>query len=172
MLAISRRWIGLVSGLFLLTGCSFADAVLWPSLTGEFPKDGTENSVSQVEIVEVESDLPQDGGTWTVVDPDILASEPFVVIRFADDDVDYQDSLQQAVDAALERKPDARFDLIAVASAAGSPDEVALNSSAVHQNAEDVRRSMIDMGLSDDRLRLSEITSADAQVKEVRIYVR
>jgi hypothetical protein len=94
------------------------------------------------------------------------------VIRFADDNVAYQDALYQAIGAALERKPDALFDLIALAPAAGSAGQVALNSNAVKRNAEDVLRSLSEMGLPAERLTLSAITSADAQVNEVRIYVR
>jgi hypothetical protein len=98
--------------------------------------------------------------------------EALVVIRFANDNVAYQDALYQAISAALERKPDALFDLVAVAPAAGSAGQVALNSNAVKRNAEDVLRSLSEMGLPADRLTLSAITSADAQVNEVRIYVR
>ncbi len=102
----------------------------------------------------------------------LATREPLVVIRFADDDVAYQDALYQAVSAALERKPGALFDLVAVAPAAGSAGEVALNSSAVKRNAEDVLRSLSEMGLPADRLTLSAITAGDADVNQVRIYVR
>ena len=102
----------------------------------------------------------------------LATREPLVVIRFADDDVAYQDALYQAVSAALERKPGALFDLVAVAPAAGSAGEVALNSSAVKRNAEDVLRTLSEMGLPADRLTLSAITAGDADVNQVRIYVR
>jgi hypothetical protein len=98
--------------------------------------------------------------------------EPLVVIRFATDDVAYQDALYQAVSAAIERKPDAIFDLVAVAPAAGSAGEVALNSNKVKRNAEDVLRTLSEMGLPADRLTLSALTSPGAEVNEVRIYVR
>ncbi len=102
----------------------------------------------------------------------LATRDPLVVIRFVTDDVAYQDALYQAVSAALERKPDALFDLVAVAPSAGSVGEVALNSNAVKRNAEGVLRSLSEMGLPADRLTLSAVTSADADVNEVRIYVR
>ncbi|MEM7121167.1 MAG: hypothetical protein AAF563_07830 [Pseudomonadota bacterium] len=102
----------------------------------------------------------------------LATREPLVVIRFAEDDVAYQDALYQAVSAALERKPGALFDLVAVAPAAGSAGEVALNSSAVKRNAEDVLRTLSEMGLPADRLTLSAVTAGDADVNQVRIYVR
>jgi len=98
--------------------------------------------------------------------------EPLVVIRFVTDDVAYEDALYQAVSAAIERKPDAIFDLVAVAPAAGSAGEVALNSNKVKRNAEDVLRTLSEMGLPADRLTLSALTSPGAEVNEVRIYVR
>jgi len=102
----------------------------------------------------------------------VAGREALVVIRFVTDDVAYQDALYQAVSAALDRKPDALFDLVAVAPSAGTSGEVAINSSKVKRHAEDVLRSLSEMGLPADRLTLSAITSADVEVNEVRLYVR
>jgi len=102
----------------------------------------------------------------------VAGREALVVIRFVTDDVAYQDALYQAVSAALDRKPDAVFDLVAVAPSAGTSGEVAINSSKVKRHAEDVLRSLSEMGLPADRLTLSAITSAEVEVNEVRLYVR
>jgi hypothetical protein len=102
----------------------------------------------------------------------VAGREALVVIRFVTDDVAYQDALYQAVSAALDRKPDALFDLVAVAPSAGTSGEVAINSSKVKRHAEDVLRSLSEMGLPADRLTLSAITSGDVEVNEVRLYVR
>jgi len=102
----------------------------------------------------------------------LAGREPLVVIRFVTDDVAYQDALYQAVSAALERKPDAVFDLVAVAPSTGTSGEVAINSSKVKRHAEDVLRTLGEMGLPADRLTLTAITSGDVEVNEVRLYVR
>jgi hypothetical protein len=83
-----------------------------------------------------------------------------------------QAPLYQAASAALQRKPDAIFDLVAVSPAGGSAGEVALASTNAKRNAEDVLRVLSNMGLPADRVTLSATTSYDAAVNEVRIFVR
>ncbi len=97
---------------------------------------------------------------------------PLVVIRFERGDVDYQQALYGAVRRALERRPAAQFDLVAVTPAAGSPAQVALNSRASRRNAEGVLRALAEMGLPAERVKLSAMNSAEAQINEVHIYIR
>lgn len=100
------------------------------------------------------------------------ADQPLVVIRFDRPNVAYQQPLYNAVATALERKPTATFDLVAVASAQGSAATLALNLSRAKQNAEDVLRTLTDMGLPADRVRLTASSSADVATNEARLYVR
>lgn len=102
----------------------------------------------------------------------LAGREALVVIRFDRPDVAYQEPLYQAVSAALQAKPTAVFDLVAVAPAAGSAGDVALASNQVKRSAEDVLRSLSEMGLPSDRISISATTSYDAEVNEVRIFVR
>ena len=105
--------------------------------------------------------------------PQIAAGEQaLVVIRFDRPNVQYQQPLYNAVAAALERKPTATFDLIAVATAQGNAASMALNLTRARQNAEEVVRTLTDMGLPADRLRLSSTSTADVSTNEVRLYVR
>jgi len=97
---------------------------------------------------------------------------PLVVIRFDQPNVDYEQPLYTAVSRALERKPSATFTIQAVAPNAGSAADVALNTNASRQNAENVLRSLTNMGLPSDRVSLSATMSPDVQSNEVRIYVR
>lgn len=97
---------------------------------------------------------------------------PLVIIRFDRPDVPYQQALYTAVSRAIERRPEAQFDLIAVAPAQGSAADVALNTSKSKKNAELVLRSLIDMGLPTTRMRLSSTTSSDVAANEVHIYIR
>ena len=98
--------------------------------------------------------------------------QPLVVIRFDRPDVQYEQPLYNAISAALERRPQAVFELVAVAAMTGTSAEAALNVSRSKQNADAVVRSLADMGLPADRLRLSSTSSGDVSTNEVRIYVR
>ncbi|MHA1113335.1 MAG: hypothetical protein ACTSRY_02365 [Alphaproteobacteria bacterium] len=97
---------------------------------------------------------------------------PLVVIRFDRPDVEYQQPLYNAISRALERRPTAMFDLVAVAPNRGTPARVALNSNTARRNAESVLRTLTDMGLPAGRVSLSAATSAEAQTNEIHIYVR
>jgi len=98
---------------------------------------------------------------------------PLVVIRFDRPNVAYQQALYSAVNKALQRRPQAGFDLVAVAASANaSPAQVTVASNKAKRNAESVLRSLSEMGLPLQRVRLSAITSSQAQNNEVHLYVR
>ncbi len=101
-----------------------------------------------------------------------VGEQALVVIRFDRPNVAYQQPLYNAVAAALERKATATFDLVAVASAQGNAANMALNVTRAKQNAEEVLRTLTDMGLPADRVRLSSTSSPDVTTNEVRIFVR
>ncbi|MFP6744330.1 MAG: hypothetical protein VCB77_03955 [Alphaproteobacteria bacterium] len=98
--------------------------------------------------------------------------QPLVVIRFDRPDVPYQQALYSALSQALDRVPMANFDVIAVAPNMGTPAQVALNTNESKRNAEQVFRSLTDMGLSGDRVTLSTATSSAVQTNEVHVFVR
>ena len=97
---------------------------------------------------------------------------PLVVIRFDTPNVEYDQALYSAVSQALARRPNAAFDLVAVAPGLGSPAQVALASNKSRRSAETVLRSLTNMGLPADRVSLSSTTNPNAQVAEVHLYVR
>jgi hypothetical protein len=97
---------------------------------------------------------------------------PLVVIRFDRPDVPYRQALYTAVSQALDRRPAAMFDLVAVAPNRGSPSDVALAADTSRRYAEDVLRSLNEMGLPSDRITLSSVTSPDIAANEVRVFVR
>ncbi len=96
---------------------------------------------------------------------------PLVVIRFDRADVPYQQALYTAVSKTLEARPNAMFDLVAVAPQAGGAARIALNSQKARQQAEGVMRSLIEMGLPPNRVALSAQTLQTAN-NEVHLYVR
>lgn len=103
---------------------------------------------------------------------DTSGRRPLVVIRFDRDKVAYQQALYNAVGRVLENRPDAVFDLVAVAPGAGGPARVALNATKARRHAEAVLRSLIEMGLPPSRVAVSAKTSSNAKSNEVHLYLR
>ena len=103
---------------------------------------------------------------------DLAARRPLVVIRFDRADVEYQQALYSAVNRALERRPQAVFDLVAVAPSRGSAAQAAASTTVARRNAENVLRSLSNMGLPASRVSMSAMSSSDAQTSEVHLYVR
>jgi hypothetical protein len=102
----------------------------------------------------------------------LASGRPFVIIRFPDPGVEYEQQLYEAVSAALARSPDVAFDLVAVAPAAATSEEAARNAEAARGSAEKVMQSLQNMGLPADRVSLSQVTDPNIQVNEVHLYVR
>lgn len=100
------------------------------------------------------------------------ARRPLVVIRFDRAQVDYEQPLYNAVSRALQRRPNATFDLVAVAPNSGNAARSALDGNQSKRNAERVLRSLSDMGLPLDRVHLSALSSNTASTNEVHLYVR
>lgn len=103
---------------------------------------------------------------------DTTGRRALVVIRFDRTTVPYQQALYNAVSRVLERRPNAIFDLVAVAPSAGGKARVALNTTKSRRHADNVRRSLVEMGLPPSRLAVSAKTSAQARTNEVHVYLR
>ena len=99
-------------------------------------------------------------------------SAPLIVVRFDTPNPNYEQALYNAMSRALERKPDAQFDLVAVSPEIGDPAQSELTKNQTKAYAQNVLNSITDMGLPSNRLRLSAATSARASTSEVHLYVR
>jgi hypothetical protein len=113
-------------------------------------------------------DPPPAGGAAALVGE----RQPLAVIRFDEPDVNFEPALFTVVNAALERRPNAGFDLVAVTPSVGDPAKVALETNRSRRNAEMVLRSLVNLGLPPDRVSLAATLSSEAQVNEVHVYVR
>ncbi|HTH17037.1 MAG TPA: hypothetical protein VL974_10320 [Magnetospirillum sp.] len=102
----------------------------------------------------------------------VTSDTPLVTIRFDKPNVSYESALYAAVKGALDRRPSASFDVIAVSPTGATPGSQALGATAVRRNAESVVRSLTNMGLPSSRIRVSQTTSAAAQTGEVQVFVR
>jgi hypothetical protein len=99
-------------------------------------------------------------------------AQPLVVIRFDNQDVNYEQPLYNAVSRALDRRPQAAFDVVAVAPQSGEQAQTSLNRAKARRLAERVLRSLNEMGLPPNRVTLSATTSANVGNNQVHIYLR
>ena len=95
-----------------------------------------------------------------------------MIIRFNRPNLRYQRQLYNVMTQALKRRPQAQFDLVAVAMGRGSAAQVAMHQSRSRANVDRVFRSLIAMGLPADRMTLSATTSRAVASDEVKIYAR
>jgi hypothetical protein len=96
---------------------------------------------------------------------------PLVVIKFDRANVSYQQILLSALQETLKSRPDATFKVVAVTPTRGSAAEVARAQGASKRHAEDVLRSIADMGVPASRLQVASSTDPQAQASEVRVFV-
>lgn len=121
---------------------------------------------------------PTTGITSTVTRPNFQRTaqptnrRPLVVIRFDRTKVNYQQAIYTTVKQVLDRRPDAVFDLVAVTPSQVAPGQQALGATQARRQAEQVLRSLTEMGLPPSRVALSATNSATAQTNEVHLYLR
>jgi hypothetical protein len=95
-----------------------------------------------------------------------------VTIRFDHASVDYQQILYTALAQALQTRPGASFDVLAVSPTRGTAAAVQLAQTEAQRHAQSVMRSMTDMGVPATRLSVSSTTDPSIGASEVRVYVR
>jgi hypothetical protein len=100
------------------------------------------------------------------------SSAPLVVIRFDHADVDYQQILYAALRQTLQVRPNAGFSVVAVSPTRGTATAVQLAQTAAHRHAQEVLRTMTDMGVPASRLSVASSTDPAAMTSEVRVFVR
>jgi hypothetical protein len=98
----------------------------------------------------------------------VAGRRPLVIIRFDRANINYEDALFSATSQALQRFPNAQFDLVAVSPTGGTQADQA--SSRGH--AERVMRSLTGMGVPANRVTMSATSSATVSDQEVHIFVR
>jgi len=99
-------------------------------------------------------------------------SSPLVTIRFDKPKVDYQQILYAALTQALQTRPGAAFSIVAVSPTRGTVTAVQLAQTAAQRHAQEVLRSMTDMGVPASRLAVQSQTDPGVASNEVRVFVR
>ncbi len=100
------------------------------------------------------------------------AGTPLVVVRFDRPNVDYQQILYAALNQALQARPNANFEVVAVSPTRGNAASVQLAQTAARRHAQEVLRSMTDMGVPASRVNVASSTDPGAASSEVRVFVR
>ncbi len=100
------------------------------------------------------------------------AGAPLVVIRFDHPGVDYQQILYAALNQALQSRPNAGFEVVAVSPTRGNAASVQIAQTTAKRYAQEVMRSMTDMGVPATRMGVASSTDPGAAGSEVRVFVR
>lgn len=107
------------------------------------------------------------------VDPAPIGSaRPLMRIKFNKANVNYQEPVYMTMNDAMEKYPAARFEVVAVYPENGNKAQQAIESNRSRRHAENVLRTLNEMGLSPDRVVMSYLPSAEADSSEVHIYMR
>ena len=116
-------------------------------------------------------------------DPDLMAAKmgqpasfnsnkPLVMIRFDRPKVEFEQALYTATSEALQRYPNVSFEVVAVAPQGRNPAQGSLATSDAQSNAQNVVRSMTQMGIPGNRIKVSSTRSPMAQSPEVHVFLR
>jgi len=104
--------------------------------------------------------------------PSVANPRPLVKIRFDKTNVNYEQPVYMALNEAMEKYPNSRFELVAVHPTQGNAAQIAIESTKSRRNAEKVLRTLTQMGLPMDKLDISYSSSDAVTDNEVHIYIR
>lgn len=103
------------------------------------------------------------------------ASSPgsaIVTIRFDRKKTDFEQELYAALNKALQSKPGATFRVVAVSPTGGSAAAMQTAQSDAHRHAQEVLKSMTDMGVPAARVSVSSSTDPSVSTGEVRVFAK
>jgi hypothetical protein len=102
----------------------------------------------------------------------VASGSPIVTIRFARNRTNYERELYSALSQALAARPSASFNVIGISPTRGSATAVQLAQNSAQRHAQDVMRTMGEMGVPATRIAASSSTDPSVTSSEVRVYVR
>lgn len=100
------------------------------------------------------------------------AGRLLVLVRYNQPYVEYEQQLSAAVSTALQRKSDLQFTLISVTPMKGDPAEIATMQESASRHAEEMRRSLVQLGLAPSRIAMASTQTQEAAYPEVHVYVK
>ncbi len=95
-----------------------------------------------------------------------------VLIRYNQPHVEYEQQLSQAVGTVIERHPNAAFSVVAVAPGVGDSALIAEQQQMARSHADEVKRSLIQLGLQPSHISMASTQAQTAQTPEVHVYIR
>jgi hypothetical protein len=99
-------------------------------------------------------------------------ARPLAKIKFDRPNINYEQPLYNAVQSAMQRFPNGRFELIAVHPSAGNKAQITIESTRSRRNAEQVLRKLTQMGVALNKIDMSTSASTQASTSEVHLFVR
>lgn len=106
------------------------------------------------------------------VDVAYTYDKPLMVIRFNQRKVYYEKSLYNTVSKAVVVKPTVMFDVVAVSPVLGDSSEQQSFADATANAGNRVMKTLRDIGVPQSRMSYSQITDANIEFPEVRLFVR
>lgn len=110
--------------------------------------------------------------TSTDVAAAIQSGGPIVTIKFGHAHKAYDRLLYSALSQALAAKPSASFSVVGVSPAGGAEAGVQVAQNSAQHEAQDVMKTMGEMGVPASRMTVSSSTDAAIAASEVRVYVK
>jgi cell division protein FtsB len=100
------------------------------------------------------------------------AGAPIVSIKFARANTNYQKTLYAALSQALQTQPGALFDVVGVSPTRGTAAAVQTAQNDARRHAQDVMKTMTEMGVPAARMDISSATDPSVRTSEVRVFLR
>lgn len=101
-----------------------------------------------------------------------VGGQPAAIIRFDDPNVNYESALYNALSGQFAARPSAVVEVVSVSPTNAIRGREALSANQARRHAEKVMRSLSEMGVPADNIRLSATTSAEVAAPQVHVYVR
>lgn len=99
------------------------------------------------------------------------ADTPLMVVRFNQDRVYYQQSLYSAVSRAVQAKPSVMFNIITLIPQTGDSSFDKKSTVAAQTNTNALVRDMVQMGVPQNRIRVSYQNGSNLQSSELHLFV-
>jgi len=96
--------------------------------------------------------------------PTPLPGKPLFAVKFSRDDIDYKSDLTTAVNAAVNRKPNAVFEVVGVSNVA--------NRNKAQAHADKIFREIVALGVNANNVNIGAKISDTLQVAEVLVFVK
>ncbi|MEM7618624.1 MAG: hypothetical protein AAF244_04485 [Pseudomonadota bacterium] len=109
---------------------------------------------------------------YSTIAPAAAGPRPLAKIKFDKANVEYEQPIYTAVQEALARYPNARFELIAVHPTTGNAAEQAIESTRARRSAEKVLRTLTQFGIPLNQIDMSYAPNPEASSSEVHLFLR